>query len=215
VYKGGPKAPATLRQQGRAEVKAPSLRFVEETRNLEANGGVESTWFLDPPAGSKSKPVKPYRVTAESLQYDDAKRIAVYSGGQVTVTTPDGTIEADRAEFRMAAASRTLESLKASATKPGEFRVYTKLPGGERGAGDMLTYDAAAERYVLEGAPARVLSVAEKDARPDASGTVNCALQTGWRITVTKGVVEEVKTDDKTPHGVRRVPCDSDIRRLR
>lgn len=215
VYKGSAKAPATLRQTGQAEVKAPWLRFVESSRNLEANGGVDSTWSLDTPAGAKGKPVKPHRVTAESLVYDDARRLAVYSGGQVVVTTPDGTIEADRAEFFLASESRTLETLKASAAIPGGFRVHTRLPGGERAAGDVLTYDAAAERYVLEGKSARVLSVPGKDAKPDASGVLNCGLQTGWRITVTKGVVEEVKTDDKTPHGVLRVPCDSDVRRIR
>ena len=214
VYKGGPKTLATLRQ-GQSEVKAPWLRFIESSRNLEANGGVDSTWLLEPTEGSKGRPVKPHRVTAESLMYDDAKRLLVYSGGQVMVTTPDGTIEADRAEFTLSATSRALETLKASASKPGAFRVYSKLPGGERAAGDVLTYDAANERHVLEGKPARVLSTPGKDAKPDASGVISCALQEGWRITVVKGVIEEVKTDDKTPHGVQRVPCDYDIRRIR
>jgi lipopolysaccharide export system protein LptA len=212
-FGGKPKLPATLRQ-GKSEVLAPSIRLVESTRNLTAEGGVRSAWEFETGGSDGGKAgMKLHRIAADSLVYDDASRTATYRGGPVTVTSPDGTIEADRAVFRLAAESRRLESLQAEADTPGEFRVFAVLPGGHKAAGDRLTYDAATDTYVLEGKSARLLAAPDKGATPAAAGGEQCSLRTSARMTLTKGTI--ASADTGAPQAVVQVSCAYDVRRAR
>ena len=178
TYTGSAKSPASL-SQGETSVRGETVVFVESTNQLSARGKVESTLQMAPTeAEAKAGKLKAYEVRAETLQYDDAKRVAVYEGLPAALKTVDGDIEGGTLTFELAEASRTLKTMRATGI------AYARLAGGYEAVGDTLEYDAATEVYTLRSTRAGSLArvKAPKKTEPGAPVSEACTLSESTTI---------------------------------
>jgi lipopolysaccharide export system protein LptA len=146
-YVGRADAAASLRQ-GDRQVAAQTIEVDKDGGNLKANGSVNSTLLLEERgAGRGAAPLK-YHITSETLDYRDDLRAATYTGlpnAPVVLTATDGVTSGHKIVLTLARESRTVQRLEATTD------VSISLKSGRDGLGDLLTYDAATERYVLKG----------------------------------------------------------------
>ena len=166
IYTGTDETPAIVFQD-RNRIEARRIEMEEATGNLVATGAVDST-FVTTPVNSTAKDTKTYRITGDSLVFDDAKRQATYLGKVATLKGDDATIEGDRLVLTMAAEGRTVQSL----TSVGHMTGWLK--DGNQFRGTSLVFDALTDQYVVNGAPAIAKSAPEKDGK--------CNLQRADRI---------------------------------
>ena len=130
-------------------------------------------------AKAQAKP-QVYRVTADTLTYDDARRVAVYEAPLVVLITEDGTrTESRKLTFEMAKESRALDRMRAEG--PGDG-VFATLAGGYEAKGDVLIYRADTDIYNITGKP----SVAKS---PDKDGTCKKTVSTSLELNRKSGTV--------------------------
>jgi lipopolysaccharide export system protein LptA len=199
-YAGATGAPAELRQ-GERSVLAARIDAGIEGGDLTASGGVESVLILEPDATAKpGSPTRRYKITAQALDYTDAKRVATYTGDATTpvvLTGPDGTTAAERIVLTLARTARTLERLDA------DTNVHLVLHSGREALADVLEYLAAGERYFLRGQP---LVVRYKDEKPDSCREVRTR-EARFDNTSRRNEFPEA------PGGLHDGPCTGAIRR--
>jgi len=210
VYTGTTATSARL-WQGEPKVEAEEIVYFDETQSLTASRRVDSTWELDPGAGDKpGTPVKTYKVRADTLDYDDARRTAVYNGATVYLNSSDGDVEARKMTFQLAKASRTLEQMRA------EQDVYAQLPGGYEASGEVLVFQADQDVYKLSGMPGRNARLKRPADRTDSNATTapQCTLSESMQINLnrrTNGV--EQPTSGEAPKPNQPIGCTDSIRR--
>jgi lipopolysaccharide export system protein LptA len=200
-YRGAAKAPARV-TQGDTAVFGASIELSEETQDLTAGGGVESTFLVGDSKTPAAAPQK-YRVLAETLEYRDAARTASYTGNPVTLTAPDGVTRARTMVMTLAAEGRTLERLDARTD------VHAVMPKGREALADSLLYEAALGRYTLRGVRGRSLVLR---AEGDTPGT--CSLSRGLMVTLTSGEPPEFPpSENPGPVEQTTVPCTGTLQR--
>jgi hypothetical protein len=187
TYTGTVKTPASL-TQGDTSVLGATIDFVESTNQLTARGQVDSTLLMAATeAEAKSGKMKAYKVRAETLMYDDAKRVAEYAGKPAILTTVDGDTEGATLTFVLAETSRTLKTMRAAGD------VYARLAGGYEAVGDTLDYDAATEEYNLRSARTGSLARVKAPQKQEAGAPVSdsCILsESTWIRFKVPGSVE-------------------------
>lgn len=208
-YTGTGRAQAQL-IQGQSKVVADRIEFTNTTQNLAASGNVDSIWLLEQtPSATGEAALKRYRVRAETLQYDETARTAVYKGPLVSMTTDDGNVEARVLTFRLLAESRALETMLA------ERNVWAKLSGGYEAIGDVLLYRADTELYTLEGkAGSETAQVKSPRSDDPPSTTPKCNLNDGMKLELDKrtGVVR-IPGEGQAPRNVSEILCSVSLRR--
>jgi lipopolysaccharide export system protein LptA len=223
VYTGGRGTPAVLRQ-GATSVTGNQIEFVNSSRNLRANGVVNTTWVFEdtgtrpkaPTGEPKVAALKDYRVRAETLDYDEAKRTAHYTGPDVVLTTADGTIESRTLTFQLAAESRALESMRATRGK-GDV-VFVTLPGGREATADEVQYDAKTEVYTLRGKPAALKGPPNQDQGAGAAppGQLNCVLDRSpvFEFNRRTGAIR-APGGGEAPRPTEKISCTASLRRAK
>jgi lipopolysaccharide export system protein LptA len=223
VYTGGRGSPAVLRQ-GTTSVTGNQIEFVSSSRNLKASGAVNTRWVFEEtgtgpkaPAGEpKAATLKDYRVRAETMDYDEAKRTAHYTGPDVVLTTADGTIESRTLTFQLAAESRALESMRA--TRGSGDVVFVTLPGGREATADDVQYDAKTEVYTLRGKPAALKGPPDQNQGAGAapSGQPNCVLDRSpvFEFNRRTGAIRAPGTGE-APRPTEKISCTVSLRRAR
>jgi lipopolysaccharide export system protein LptA len=215
VYTGTAKARARLTQlQSPSQVTAIAIDYNDTTRNLNASGNVESTSIVESasstPSTSQQKPTsgatqKTQTVNADTMAYDDTRRTATYKGAPVHVTTSDGDrVEGTTVVFTLEDDSSDLKSMKASTA------VWATLSGGYEARGDVLTYDAKADTYTLDGRPG------DKSAQvksPQSDNPGSCNLHTGMRLVLNRNTGQvTVPGTGQAPQTVDKVACTMSLR---
>jgi len=193
VYRGEPGQPARL-VQGENRVVGDVVTIEEETDNLRAAGSVE-TQFIE--AGSPGKAPKTADVRADALDYDDASRLATYTGS-VVFSSEDGRTDADTLVLRLSP-TRAVAAFDATGAT-----VFAEFTGGHEAKGERLSYEAATGAYTLVGKPAQAKS-------PDESGG-GCVLTIGSQATLTPGRGATWQSSGTGPIQTRKVKCEVSIR---
>lgn len=175
-FVGTDAAPARL-WQGGSQVQAADLLFDGEKRTLAARPQAPSALVravfasessgMGPRSAAKGSAAGPaskkvatiVHVVSPRLDYSDAARQAVFSGGVKIDGTP-GTVEAQRAVVTLSPARAAGSAAAAQANPVNGSLEKVVLMGdvrmrqpGRSGTGDELTYTAADDRYVLTGTP--------------------------------------------------------------
>jgi len=136
--------------QDQTSVAGDTITLDDKTGNLTATKSVRTVMFLDD-VDPKTKERKTTRTTAvaDTLVYEDAKRIATYTGNesmQANIVGPQGDLTADRIQLFLKEGGNELERAEAD----GHVEVKE---GQRRAKGDHLTYTSADETYVMNGNP--------------------------------------------------------------
>lgn len=153
VYTGN----VTLWQGSDTTIKAPMITIDEKTGNLTAAGGVTTSLIIE---DSKDKGTPKTRDAtlgrAESFTYDDAKRLATYTG-KAQITGPQGDVVGEKIELFLKAKVNELERAEAYGTNGAvQVRESKRIAKGSH-----LTYTASDDKYLMIGTPVEIIQ--EKD----------------------------------------------------
>jgi LPS export ABC transporter protein LptC len=151
--------------QGETAIHAPTIVLDDADGNLTASGGVRSTLRLedtDEKTGRKEK--KTTVISAEDLVYEEAHRRATYTTN-ARMNGPEGEVRAVKIELYLDAAGEALERAEA-------YEQVTLRSAQRFSTGDRLTYFAAGARYVLHGAPVRILEQLPAECRETTCRTL-------------------------------------------
>ncbi|MEO7191538.1 MAG: LptA/OstA family protein [Vicinamibacterales bacterium] len=167
-YAGVEGAPASI-SQGDSRVAGLKVLVGNETHDLSTSGAVDSTFLLTDAASTGTK----YRLTADSMEYKESERRAVYRGvpARLTTTPPkatvaDGDTTAKTIVLILAKESRSVERLDA------QVDVYSKMKEGREAVADTLVYESGSGRYTLTGKAGRPVRVRSRDKNGKCSETI-------------------------------------------
>jgi lipopolysaccharide export system protein LptA len=136
--------------QDETVVQGDVVTLDRQTGALQAEGSVRSTFLLEQ-TDEKTKAVTktPAIAVARRLDYDDEAGRAVYTTN-AQLNGPQGHLTADRIELYLTTAGDAVERAEA-------YTAVTMRKDNRTAFGDRLTYVAADERYVMVGAPAKLV----------------------------------------------------------
>ena len=136
--------------QDQTTVSGDTITLEDKTGNLTATKSVRTVMFFDD-VDPKTKERKSTRTTAvaDKLVYEDAKRLATYTGTEselANIVGAQGDLTAEVIQLFLKPGGSELERAEA------DRRVEVK-EGQRRAKGDHLTYTSADETYVIKGNP--------------------------------------------------------------
>ena len=136
--------------QDQTTVSGDTITLEDKTGNLTATKSVRTVMFFDD-VDPKTKERKSTRTTAvaDKLVYEDAKRLATYTGTEselANIVGAQGDLTAEVIQLFLKPGGSELERAEA------DRRVEVK-EGQRRAKGDHLTYTSADETYVINGNP--------------------------------------------------------------
>jgi lipopolysaccharide transport protein LptA len=166
--------------QGDTTIQGDTIVLDEQSGDLKASGSVRSTFVLEQ-ADDKTQQTKkvPSIASAKDLHYEDALHRATYTT-DAHVNGPQGDCHAEKIELYFVEGGGSLERAEA-------YRAVKLVADARTSTGDRMTYFAADERYVMVGAPVRVI----EECRETTAKTL-----TFWRSTdrILADGNEEIRT---------------------
>ena len=144
--------------QDDTSIKGPSIVLEEKTGDLSSSGGVTTVTVRE--ALDQNKKVERVRsiATADDFKYEDARRLATYTG-KAHMNSPDGDMTAERIELFLKAGGAGGNDLeRAEAYDKVTLRDRLRTTTGTR-----LSYTTADERYVVTGAPVKVVDECRRE----------------------------------------------------
>ena len=157
-----------------AHLKGDTLIVDDKTGNLEVKGNAVTAFTLedtDKTTGQKKKSKTTGK--ADHFEYDDAKRIALYTGNAQFDSPQQGNLTAPRIQVTMKTATNEVERLEAWA----QGKIVTVKESLRTVTGIHLTYTAANDTYVMVGTP--VIVIEEQNG--------SCQKGTGSSLTFVRG----------------------------
>jgi lipopolysaccharide transport protein LptA len=187
--------------QGKTTIKAGTIVIEEKSGNLNASESVATVFFfeeVDPKTGLRKSAES--TGTAEAFSYDDAKRLATYTG-KAKLEGTQGNLTGDRILLFMKADHNELERTQAFGTNGS---VVVK-EGARIGKGNHLTYTAADDTYFMTGTPVEVTE--EKE------GT--CTITLGADLTFSRSSdTAQVNGTPIFPHSSKTLKsCPAELKR--
>jgi lipopolysaccharide transport protein LptA len=182
IYEGSAKL-----WQGDTAIQGDKLTIDDSTGNLLSHGHVRSTDMLEQVDDKTKKTERVQTIaTAEDLVYDEASRRATYTG-DAHMSGPQGDLRATKIELYLLASGREMERVEG-------YEKVTLQSDIRRATGDRLTYFTKEGRYVMVGAPVRIVA--------ECRETVGRTL-TFYKATDTISVDgdDEVRTQTKSGSG--------------
>jgi lipopolysaccharide export system protein LptA len=186
--------------QDQSRIQADVIVLNNQTGNLTARTKVRSTMiFQDEDPKTKVKKASETRVTADALDYNDAKRLATYTATgtpQAHLISAQGDILGDRIDLYFKESGNELDRAESDGKT-----VSVKL---ERmyATGKHLVYTAANDKYVLDGQPAISVQKDEQGKCSESRGTRLTYLRTtdSLRVEAIPGLAStESKAIDPCP----------------
>jgi lipopolysaccharide transport protein LptA len=149
VYSGA----VTLWQGNDTSIKGDTITVDDKTGNLDAAGKVTTSFVVEDAAAKGSQPRRvPTTGTADAFAYDDAKRLATYTG-KAHIVGPQGDVVGEKIELFLKAGSNELERVEAYGAN-GQVQV---TEGKRIAKGSHLTYTAADDLYLMIGTPVEIV----------------------------------------------------------
>lgn len=158
---------ALLWQENGSRIAADSILLNDSTGNLTARTNVRTTMILtdEDPKTRARKPMET-RASAESLVYDDAKRLATYTSAPpatAQLTNIQGDVKGHRIDLFLKEGGGELERIEAdAAVRVTVDRLFA--------VGKHLVYTADEDTYVLTGEPVVAIQKDEQGACKQTDG---------------------------------------------
>jgi LPS export ABC transporter protein LptC len=147
--------------QDDTSIKAPSLVLDDKTGDLSATGGVTTVTVRE--RGDRNKKIERVRsiATADDFRYEEATRRATYTG-KAHMNSTDGDMTAARIELFLKGGgsdgARGDDLERAEAYEEVTLRDRNRTTTGTR-----LTYTTADEKYVVTGAPVKIVDECRRE----------------------------------------------------
>ena len=166
--------------QGDTTIQGDTIVLDERSGDLKSSGSVRSTFVLEQlDEKTQQKTKVPSIASAKDLHYEDALHRATYTT-DAHVNGPPGDCRAEKIELYFVEGGGALERAEA-------YNSVKLISDTRTSTGDRMTYFAADERYVMVGAPVRIL----EECRETTAKTL-----TFWRSTdrILADGNEEIRT---------------------
>jgi len=150
VYSGNARL-----SQGDTSIKGDSITLDEKSGDLSASGSVVTTTVLEQVTATEERQSVPSIARAGTFVYEEADRRAVYEES-AQVGGPQGDLQARRIELFLRESGNELERVEA-------FDDVTLVEQGRRTTGSRLTYFSEDARYLVVGAPVRILDQCRRE----------------------------------------------------
>jgi LPS export ABC transporter protein LptC/lipopolysaccharide transport protein LptA len=167
--------------QGDTSIEANRMVLNEATGDLTASGSVIGTTMLQQVGKDGRKERVRSTARAAELTYEEALRRGTYTGG-AHVAGLQGDIRAARIELYLLPSGDELDRVEA-------YDEVTLVEGGRKTSGSRMTYQGAEERYVVTGAPVRIVDECGREM------TGRSATKTADRITVDGNEHSRTRTE--------------------
>ena len=180
--------------QGETTVKADTLVLDNRTGNLTARTGVSTLMMFDD-VDPKTSQRRPTRTTAraDTLVYEDARRLATYTGNGASrahIAGAQGDLTANRIELFLKATGNELDRMEADAS-------VVVIESARTAKGNHLTYTASDDRYVMTGTPVEVVEVTPP----------SCKKTVGATLTFRRSE-SDITVDGNGVYGTQSTPVD-------
>jgi lipopolysaccharide export system protein LptA len=166
--------------QGDTTIQGDTIVLDERSGDLKSSGSVRSTFVLEQlDEKTQQKTKVPSIASAKDLHYEDALHRATYTT-DAHVNGPQGDCRAEKIELYFVEGGGALERAEA-------YNAVKLIADRRTSTGDRMTYFAADERYIMVGAPVRIL----EECRETTAKTL-----TFWRSTdrILADGNEEIRT---------------------
>lgn len=189
---------AQMWQGNDTTIKADTITVDDKTGNLTATGGA-TTLFTFEELDKKTNTRKRMQTTgsAETFTYDDARRVATYTGN-AHIVGPQGDVTGQRIELFTRTGANELE--RAEAYGPG----LIVIEGNRRATGTHLTYTAANDRYLMVGTPVEIIEAKNGACTRTLGGSATFNRQTE---------AASVQGNDRFPAETKSVTCPPGMKR--
>ena len=155
--------------QDHKQIQADVIVIDDRSGNLTGQGHVRTVMsFQEADAATKAKRQVQTIATADSLVYEDAKRLATYTTGPTAkahMVGTQGDVTADRIQLFIKQNANELERAEAHGT-------VTVKEGLRVATGQHLTYTPADETYVMTGSPVEVEERKGSECRVSSGNTL-------------------------------------------
>jgi lipopolysaccharide export system protein LptA len=140
--------------ESQSKIDAGTIILNDRTGNLTARSDVTTSMLMeDVDPTTKEKTVTPTVATSDLLVYDEAKRLAVYTGTvgrQAHMMGVHGDLTADRIDVYLDQSGSRLERAEAHGK-------VTVKEGARTAKGAELVYTASNDTYVMKGSPVEAI----------------------------------------------------------
>ena len=147
--------------QGDTKVNGDTIVVDDKTGNLEARTSVRTEMTLDDVDAKTGKRTPTRSIgEADAFVYDDAKRLATYTG-KAHLVGAEGDVTAEKLELFLVAGSNELERAEGY----GANGAVIVKEGTRVATGARLTYTAKDERYLMTGSPVEAVETGPTDCK--------------------------------------------------
>jgi lipopolysaccharide export system protein LptA len=185
--------------QGDTKINGDTIVVDDKTGNLEARINAHTEMMLED-VDPKTNVKKTTRSVgdADGFTYDDAKRLATYTGHAHFVGS-EGDVTAEKLELILLAGSNQLERAEGYGAN-GEVIVKE---GGRVATGGRLTYTAKDQTYLMSGTPVKVVETTPPDCK-ESIGAVLTFQRAAETVDMKgNGVIRSVQRQIACPSGTR------------
>lgn len=181
--------------QKETSIRADTIVVDDKTGNLEARVGVKTDMIVDDvDAKTKTRKPTPTRGEGDTFVYDDAKRLATYTG-KARLVGAEGDVSAEKLELFLVAGASELERLEGY----GENGAVVVKEGARTATGARLTYTAKTETYVLTGTPVKVVEVVTADCKESVGAVLTFQRAVDTYSMAGNGVIRTVQRQIACP----------------
>jgi lipopolysaccharide export system protein LptA len=184
--------------QGETTVKADTIVLDSKSGNLTARSNV-TTVMLFEDVDPKTNQRKPTRTTAtaDAMVYDDAKRLATYTGNESAkahIAGAQGDLTGDRIDLYLKPEGNELDRMEVN----GAVGV---IESARTAKGNHMTYTAAEDRYVMTGTPVEVIEVTPPNCKKTVGATLTFRRSVSSIAVEGNGVYGQQSTPVACPAG--------------
>ena len=154
--------------QGATKINGDTIIVDDNTGNLEARVGVHTEMMMDD-VDPKTNVRKSTKSTgdADAFLYDDAKRLATYTG-KAHLVGAEGDLAGEKLELYLMKETNELERIEAyGANGSVIYKDSSRIATGAR-----LTYEQKDETYHMTGTPVEAIEIAPNDCKKSVGATL-------------------------------------------
>ncbi len=179
--------------QGDTTVRGDTIIVDDSSGNLEAHTNTRTEMMLDEvdqKTGARTRTIG----EADAFVYDDAKRLATYTG-KAHINGPEGDVVGERIELFLKAGVNELERAEGYGANGS---VIVK-ENGRTATGARLTYTVENETYVMTGTPVVAIETAPPDCKKSVGAVLTFQRAVGTVSTAGNGVIRSVQNQIACP----------------
>jgi lipopolysaccharide transport protein LptA len=183
--------------QGDTSIRGDTIVVDDTSGNIEAHTNTHTEMTVDE-VDSKTNVRKQTRSIGEGddFVYDDAKRLATYTG-KAHIVGPEGDVTGDKIELFFKPDSNELERAEGYGANGSVIVKDSKRTA----TGARLTYTAATDTYLMTGTPVTAIEIAPGDCKKSVGAVLTFQRDVGTVSTSGNGVIRSVQNQIACPAG--------------